>query len=71
MVISAVQSNRTEMFREGNVVLNGVVRVGLTEKLSFEQRCERGKEMRFECLPIIGQSIVPIIGNQTLSYLTS
>ena len=29
MVISAVQSNRTEMFGEGSVVLNGVVRVAL------------------------------------------
>lgn len=38
MVISAVQSNRTEMFREGSVVLNGVVRVGLIERLSFEQK---------------------------------
>lgn len=69
MVISAVQSNRTEMLREGSVVLNGVVRVVLIERLSFEQRHERGKEMRFEHLPIIEQRIVPIIGNQTLSVI--
>lgn len=41
MEISAVQSNRTEIFGEGSAVLNGVV--GLIEKLPFEQRCERGK----------------------------
>lgn len=67
MEISAVQSNRTEIFREGSVVLNGVVSVGLIEKLPFEQRCEARE--RFECLPIIEQSIVPIIGNRTLPVI--
>lgn len=43
MEISAVQSNRTEIFGEGSAVLNGVVSAGLIEKLPFEQRCERGK----------------------------
>lgn len=54
----------------GSVVLNRVVRIGFTEKLTFEQRCEGCGEVRFECLSTTEYSAVPIIRSLAL-ILTS